>query len=155
VIQEVAGAVQQTVEAAITDLEPVQGQKLRDRLGRHLICGVLVMVVQALEPLAEADQQIAEAFTQPTRPHQVDLPEMIVIKLVRGTISRLIQSIGHTLIQAKAALRLLRICAIAACPDPNRHPEITHHCIAPLTGEAVNAATMSQLTHIQLPPITG
>lgn len=56
-VHEVVGAVQRTVEDAIAGLTPGQQQKLRARSGWHLICGVFVMVVQALGPFAEADQQ--------------------------------------------------------------------------------------------------
>src|SRR5690242_15309411 len=44
-VQEVAGGVQRTVEAALTDLPSVQQQELRERLGWHLICGLLAMAV--------------------------------------------------------------------------------------------------------------
>jgi hypothetical protein len=149
--------VQQTVKDAIADLTPRQRQKLRARLsGWHLICGVLVMVVQALEPFAEADQQIAEALAPLARPHRRGLAEMVTAKVLKKLITRFIQVVGQAAFaKAKAVLKLLRICAIVICPDPEQHPEIRLHCIDPLVGEAVNAAAISQLTRMQLAPING
>jgi hypothetical protein len=63
------------------------------------------MAVQALEFFAEANQQIAEALTQPADPDRTDLPE---------EISRLIQTVGETVLaKVKAVLKLLRICSIS------------------------------------------
>lgn len=150
-IDEVVDAVEQAVEQALDSLPPQEQARIRrhyegDRHGSHLVCGLLAAVVEAVAPLADADQRIAEAVVEAALPERAGLLGKLTAELMKRIVARVVQAVGHTtLAKLKALVTLLRACAIAICPAPGSHEAVRENCLKPLAAEQAGDTVRSEL----------
>ena len=149
--KSVVDAVERAVQDAVADSPPGVRSSLQHGAAGHFTCDLLAGAVEALAPLAEVDQTIAESVVDAALPGRVGLADEVAAKLLQKVIARTIGAIGATLLaDAKAVVTLLRVSAVVTCPAVPDHKEVRVHCLAPLMGEQAGAAARAALERLGL-----
>lgn len=138
--QAAATAIADEVDKAVVDSG--DSWRIRSRVRRrHGLCSLLVLAVDGLAPLAEADSLVGDAVADLVVPDTHGFADTVMSEVVSHVVAELVSSaLGGQLARAQDVLRALRMLAVAACPAPRRHVELWRSCAAPLAEEMTHTA---------------
>lgn len=135
----------ETGHAAQAVLDHLAGESQRKpRFRGHWLCRLLEEVVELLDRLSLTG--IAEDVVRDVCRHAAvgAIASSVVVAVTR----RLVQFVATPLDAATGrlqALYLLRLAALAVCPDPPRHKSLDRTCANPLAADFVGEATKNEL----------
>jgi len=117
----------------------------------HFLCSLLAALAEAIDRFKQALDRVPDAVISMItgKSDQLALNAVAVRIAVRSSWRLIMQLPIFSRIDN--LLRVVRIAAILACPDPDKHEEVLRNCLYPLGGDVISAATERRLEQLLSP----
>lgn len=142
----IGSQAEQAVRTAIAK-RPLDDRRHLHVRGAHLICGFLAEMADAVAVVAAAGELVGDAVAAAAFPaSRRDGVDVVAVAVMRTVVSNLVTLMVETaaIQQLGPVVAMLRIAAIATCPDTTAHPGLDQ-AIADLAGEPVSEELTSVL----------
>lgn len=139
---------EQAVDALKKHGQAISRQKLKDN---HFLCSLLAALAEAIDRFKQALDRVPDAVISMIngKSDQLSLNAVAVRIAVRSSWRLIMQLPIFS--QIDNLLRVVRIAAVLACPEPDKHGQVLRSCLYPLSGDVISATTERRLEQLLSP----
>jgi hypothetical protein len=139
---------EQAVDALKKYGQAISRQELE---ANHFLCSLLAALAEAIDRFKQALDRVPDAVISMItgKSDQLSLNAVAVRIAVRSSWRLIMQLPIFSHIDN--LLRIVRIAAVLACPDPDKHAEVLRNCLYPLGGDVISASTERRLEQLLTP----